>query len=190
MSVVCFSHCTPVSDAVLPHNTDMCALWLPWSQRQLLSCMRGGNCPGPNVSSSQLPGDVSFFANQLAVPTVEFAFEQSKDDEVGPPKPIWCGHSCLVNKGPLDHSLLPSGPNVVLFEKRTIHTKFIVCCVEERSWWGICVIVETHSYCLSYHLSSVYYRCIRAKLSNILFPWHFHSHFIKYVMHSVSLKLE
>ncbi|XP_059922264.1 inactive N-acetylated-alpha-linked acidic dipeptidase-like protein 2 [Gadus macrocephalus] len=50
-------------------------------RRQLLSCMRGGNCPGPNVSSSQLPGDVSFFANQLAVPTVEFAFEQSKDEE-------------------------------------------------------------------------------------------------------------
>uniref|UniRef100_A0A8C5A2Q9 N-acetylated alpha-linked acidic dipeptidase like 2 n=1 Tax=Gadus morhua TaxID=8049 RepID=A0A8C5A2Q9_GADMO len=49
--------------------------------QQLLSCMRGGNCPGPNVSSSQLPGDVSFFANQLAVPTVEFAFEQSKDEE-------------------------------------------------------------------------------------------------------------
>ncbi|KAK0144479.1 Inactive N-acetylated-alpha-linked acidic dipeptidase-like protein 2 [Merluccius polli] len=50
-------------------------------RRQLLSCMRGGNCPGPNVSSLQLPGDVSFFANQLAVPTVEFAFEQSKDEE-------------------------------------------------------------------------------------------------------------
>uniref|UniRef100_A0A3B4WB61 N-acetylated alpha-linked acidic dipeptidase like 2 n=1 Tax=Seriola lalandi dorsalis TaxID=1841481 RepID=A0A3B4WB61_SERLL len=48
---------------------------------QLLSCIRGGNCPGPNVSSLQLPGDVSFFANQLAVPTVEFAFEQTKAEE-------------------------------------------------------------------------------------------------------------
>uniref|UniRef100_A0A8C9WUZ4 N-acetylated alpha-linked acidic dipeptidase like 2 n=1 Tax=Sander lucioperca TaxID=283035 RepID=A0A8C9WUZ4_SANLU len=49
---------------------------------QLLSCIRGGNCPGPNVSSLQLPGDVNFFANQLAVPTMEFAFEQTKGEEV------------------------------------------------------------------------------------------------------------
>uniref|UniRef100_A0A8C3AC14 N-acetylated alpha-linked acidic dipeptidase like 2 n=1 Tax=Cyclopterus lumpus TaxID=8103 RepID=A0A8C3AC14_CYCLU len=48
---------------------------------QLLSCIRGGNCPGPNVSSLQLPGDVNFFANQLAVPTMEFAFEQTKAEE-------------------------------------------------------------------------------------------------------------
>lgn len=66
-------------------------LWLPFystvfflflRQRQLLSCIRGGNCPGPNVSSLQLPGDVSFFANQLAVPTMEFAFEKTKAEEV------------------------------------------------------------------------------------------------------------
>lgn len=50
-------------------------------RRQLLSCIRGGNCPGPTVSSLQLPGDVNFFANQLAVPTVEFAFEQTKAEE-------------------------------------------------------------------------------------------------------------
>ncbi|XP_041861463.1 inactive N-acetylated-alpha-linked acidic dipeptidase-like protein 2 [Melanotaenia boesemani] len=50
-------------------------------RRQLLSCIRGGNCPGPNVSSLQLPGDVSFFANELAVPTMEFAFEQTKVEE-------------------------------------------------------------------------------------------------------------
>ncbi|XP_053178298.1 inactive N-acetylated-alpha-linked acidic dipeptidase-like protein 2 [Scomber japonicus] len=50
-------------------------------RRQLLSCIRGGNCPGPNVSSLQLPGDVSFFANQLAVPTLEFAFEQTRAEE-------------------------------------------------------------------------------------------------------------
>ncbi|KAM6962563.1 inactive N-acetylated-alpha-linked acidic dipeptidase-like protein 2 [Aplochiton taeniatus] len=50
-------------------------------RRQLLSCIRGGHCPGPNVSSLQFPGDVSFFANQLAVPTVEFAFEQTKAEE-------------------------------------------------------------------------------------------------------------
>uniref|UniRef100_A0A3B4ZX47 N-acetylated alpha-linked acidic dipeptidase like 2 n=1 Tax=Stegastes partitus TaxID=144197 RepID=A0A3B4ZX47_9TELE len=53
----------------------------PTLLQQLLSCIRGGNCPGPNVSSLQLPGDVSFFANQLAVPTVEFAFEQTKAEE-------------------------------------------------------------------------------------------------------------
>uniref|UniRef100_A0A8C7X7I3 N-acetylated alpha-linked acidic dipeptidase like 2 n=1 Tax=Oryzias sinensis TaxID=183150 RepID=A0A8C7X7I3_9TELE len=50
-------------------------------RRQLLSCIRGGNCPGPNVSSLQLPGDMSFFANQLAVPTLEFAFEQTAAEE-------------------------------------------------------------------------------------------------------------
>ncbi|XP_068564107.1 inactive N-acetylated-alpha-linked acidic dipeptidase-like protein 2 [Cebidichthys violaceus] len=50
-------------------------------RRELLSCIRGGNCPGPNVSSLQLPGDVNFFANQLAVPTMEFAFEPTKADE-------------------------------------------------------------------------------------------------------------
>uniref|UniRef100_A0A3P9IFF5 N-acetylated alpha-linked acidic dipeptidase like 2 n=1 Tax=Oryzias latipes TaxID=8090 RepID=A0A3P9IFF5_ORYLA len=49
----------------------------PTLLQQLLSCIRGGNCPGPNVSSLQLPGDMSFFANQLAVPTLEFAFEQT-----------------------------------------------------------------------------------------------------------------
>ncbi|CAK6976725.1 inactive N-acetylated-alpha-linked acidic dipeptidase-like protein 2 [Scomber scombrus] len=51
------------------------------TERQLLSCIRGGNCPGPNVTSLQLPGDVSFFANQLAVPTLEFAFEQTRAEE-------------------------------------------------------------------------------------------------------------
>ncbi|XP_056133870.1 inactive N-acetylated-alpha-linked acidic dipeptidase-like protein 2 [Lampris incognitus] len=50
-------------------------------KRQLLSCIRGGNCPGPNVSSLQLPGDMNFFANRLAVPSMEFAFEQTKAEE-------------------------------------------------------------------------------------------------------------
>uniref|UniRef100_A0A3P9BZN2 N-acetylated alpha-linked acidic dipeptidase like 2 n=1 Tax=Maylandia zebra TaxID=106582 RepID=A0A3P9BZN2_9CICH len=54
----------------------------PTLLQQLLSCIRGGNCPGPNVSSLQLPGDVGFFANQLAVPTMEFAFEQTRAEEV------------------------------------------------------------------------------------------------------------
>uniref|UniRef100_A0A3Q4AXE5 Uncharacterized protein n=1 Tax=Mola mola TaxID=94237 RepID=A0A3Q4AXE5_MOLML len=53
----------------------------PTLLQQLLSCIRGGNCPGPNVSSLQLPGDVNFFANQLAVPTMEFAFEEIKAEE-------------------------------------------------------------------------------------------------------------
>ncbi|XP_067085551.1 inactive N-acetylated-alpha-linked acidic dipeptidase-like protein 2 [Osmerus mordax] len=51
-------------------------------KRQLLSCIRGGNCPGPNVRSLQGPGDVSFFANHLAVPTTEFAFLQTTAEEV------------------------------------------------------------------------------------------------------------
>ncbi|KAI3368114.1 hypothetical protein L3Q82_007841 [Scortum barcoo] len=62
------------------------------SGRQLLSCIRGGNCPGPNVSSLQLPGDVNFFANQLAVPTMEFAFEQTKAEELpdfNPTEQLW-----------------------------------------------------------------------------------------------------
>lgn len=63
---------------VSPLSSVFLFLW----QRQLLSCIRGGNCPGPHVSSPQLPGDVSFFANQLAVPTIEFAFEQTKAEKV------------------------------------------------------------------------------------------------------------
>uniref|UniRef100_A0A8C1PC14 N-acetylated alpha-linked acidic dipeptidase like 2 n=1 Tax=Cyprinus carpio TaxID=7962 RepID=A0A8C1PC14_CYPCA len=43
--------------------------------RHLMSC-RGGGCPGPNVSSLQTPGDLSFFSNQLAVPTVEFTYSE------------------------------------------------------------------------------------------------------------------
>lgn len=50
-------------------------------RRQLLSCIRGGNCPGPNVSSLQMPGDVSFFANRLAVPALEFSFQQTTAEE-------------------------------------------------------------------------------------------------------------
>uniref|UniRef100_A0AAV2KSP4 Uncharacterized protein n=1 Tax=Knipowitschia caucasica TaxID=637954 RepID=A0AAV2KSP4_KNICA len=50
-------------------------------RRQLLSCIRGGNCPGPNVSSLQMPSDSSFFSNNLAVPTLEFSFQQSAADE-------------------------------------------------------------------------------------------------------------
>lgn len=50
-------------------------------RRQLLSCIRGGNCPGPNVSSLQMPGDVSFFANSLAVPALEFSFQQTTAKE-------------------------------------------------------------------------------------------------------------
>ncbi|KAJ8418852.1 hypothetical protein AAFF_G00003510 [Aldrovandia affinis] len=42
-----------------------------------LNCTRRGNCPGPNVSSIQTPGDVNYFANHLAIPTVEFAFRET-----------------------------------------------------------------------------------------------------------------
>ncbi|XP_030647843.1 inactive N-acetylated-alpha-linked acidic dipeptidase-like protein 2 [Chanos chanos] len=41
-------------------------------KRQQLKCGGAGGCPGPNVSSLQTPGDTNFFANVLAVPTVEF----------------------------------------------------------------------------------------------------------------------
>ncbi|XP_026076711.1 inactive N-acetylated-alpha-linked acidic dipeptidase-like protein 2 isoform X1 [Carassius auratus] len=44
-------------------------------KRHLKSC-RGGGCPGPNISSLQTPGDLSFFSNQLAVPTVEFTYPE------------------------------------------------------------------------------------------------------------------
>ncbi|KAG7488079.1 hypothetical protein MATL_G00031280 [Megalops atlanticus] len=49
--------------------------------KKLLNCTRGRNCPGPNVSSVQSPGDVNFFANHLTVPTVEFAFQETKAGE-------------------------------------------------------------------------------------------------------------
>ncbi|XP_028300449.1 inactive N-acetylated-alpha-linked acidic dipeptidase-like protein 2 isoform X2 [Gouania willdenowi] len=62
------------SPALLQLTTDI-------QTRQLLSCIRGGNCPGPTVRPLQFPGDVTFFANQLAVPTVEFAFEETKVEE-------------------------------------------------------------------------------------------------------------
>uniref|UniRef100_A0A671PPB9 N-acetylated alpha-linked acidic dipeptidase like 2 n=1 Tax=Sinocyclocheilus anshuiensis TaxID=1608454 RepID=A0A671PPB9_9TELE len=45
-------------------------------KRHSMSCSRGGGCPGPNVSSLQTPGDLSFFSNQLAVPTVEFTYSE------------------------------------------------------------------------------------------------------------------
>ncbi|KAJ7992856.1 hypothetical protein DPEC_G00266400 [Dallia pectoralis] len=60
------------SPSLLQLNSDI-------QKRQLLSCIRGGNCPGPNLSSMQIPGDVSFFANQLPVPSMEFAFEQAEE---------------------------------------------------------------------------------------------------------------
>ncbi|XP_059385274.1 inactive N-acetylated-alpha-linked acidic dipeptidase-like protein 2 [Carassius carassius] len=44
-------------------------------KRHSKSC-RGGGCPGPNISSLQTPGDLSFFSNQLAVPTVEFTYSE------------------------------------------------------------------------------------------------------------------
>ncbi|XP_058648330.1 inactive N-acetylated-alpha-linked acidic dipeptidase-like protein 2 isoform X2 [Onychostoma macrolepis] len=45
-------------------------------KRHLMSCSRGGGCPGPNVSSLQTPGDLIFFSSQLAVPTVEFTYSE------------------------------------------------------------------------------------------------------------------
>uniref|UniRef100_A0A665WNV4 N-acetylated alpha-linked acidic dipeptidase like 2 n=1 Tax=Echeneis naucrates TaxID=173247 RepID=A0A665WNV4_ECHNA len=91
--------------------------------QKLLSCIRGGNCPGPNVSSLQLPGDVSFFANQLAIPTVEFAFEQTKMEEttsflseaqfpVDSPKtldPLFKFHETIAKVGPSKLLLLVPG---------------------------------------------------------------------------------
>uniref|UniRef100_A0A672P8S4 N-acetylated alpha-linked acidic dipeptidase like 2 n=1 Tax=Sinocyclocheilus grahami TaxID=75366 RepID=A0A672P8S4_SINGR len=50
--------------------------------RHPMSCSRGGGCPDPNVSSLQTPGDLSFFSNQLAVPTVEFTYSEFPKTEV------------------------------------------------------------------------------------------------------------
>ncbi|KAL4630762.1 inactive N-acetylated-alpha-linked acidic dipeptidase-like protein 2 [Arapaima gigas] len=49
--------------------------------KKLLNCTRGGNCVGPNVSSVQTSGDVNFFANHLAIPTAEFAFQETSTGE-------------------------------------------------------------------------------------------------------------
>ncbi|XP_026130493.1 inactive N-acetylated-alpha-linked acidic dipeptidase-like protein 2 [Carassius auratus] len=43
--------------------------------RHSTSCSRGSGCPGPNVSSLQTSGDLSFFSS-LAVPTVEFTYSE------------------------------------------------------------------------------------------------------------------
>lgn len=51
-------------------------------QKHLISCSRGGGCPGPNVSSLQTPGDTNFFSNQLAIPTVEFTYSDIPKTEV------------------------------------------------------------------------------------------------------------
>uniref|UniRef100_A0A8C9WN93 N-acetylated alpha-linked acidic dipeptidase like 2 n=1 Tax=Scleropages formosus TaxID=113540 RepID=A0A8C9WN93_SCLFO len=45
--------------------------------KKLLNCTRRGNCTGPNVNSVQTSGDVNFFANHLAIPTAEFAFQET-----------------------------------------------------------------------------------------------------------------
>ncbi|XP_052424815.1 inactive N-acetylated-alpha-linked acidic dipeptidase-like protein 2 [Carassius gibelio] len=44
-------------------------------KRHSTSCSRGSGCPGPNVSSLQTSGDLSFFSS-LAVPTVEFTYSE------------------------------------------------------------------------------------------------------------------
>uniref|UniRef100_A0A8C2BRD0 N-acetylated alpha-linked acidic dipeptidase like 2 n=1 Tax=Cyprinus carpio TaxID=7962 RepID=A0A8C2BRD0_CYPCA len=51
-------------------------------KRHSMSCSRGGGCPGPNVSSLQTPGDLSFFSSQLAVPTVEFTYSEFPKTEI------------------------------------------------------------------------------------------------------------
>lgn len=53
-------------------------------KKLLLNCTQGGGggvCAGANVSSVQPPGDVRFFANRLAVPTLEFALAEAKAGE-------------------------------------------------------------------------------------------------------------
>ncbi|XP_076134008.1 inactive N-acetylated-alpha-linked acidic dipeptidase-like protein 2 isoform X1 [Alosa pseudoharengus] len=47
-------------------------------KRHLRSCTQNSCCPGPNISSLQIPGDVSFFANQLAIPTVQFTSSSTR----------------------------------------------------------------------------------------------------------------
>ncbi|XP_048831879.1 inactive N-acetylated-alpha-linked acidic dipeptidase-like protein 2 isoform X1 [Brienomyrus brachyistius] len=49
--------------------------------KKFLNCSRGSSCPGPRISSVQIPGDGTFFANQLAVPTAEFAFQDTGTTE-------------------------------------------------------------------------------------------------------------
>lgn len=50
-------------------------------QRHLRSCIQNSCCP-PNISSLQIPGDVNFFANHLAIPTVQFTSTAARTLEV------------------------------------------------------------------------------------------------------------
>ncbi|XP_073732059.1 inactive N-acetylated-alpha-linked acidic dipeptidase-like protein 2 [Misgurnus anguillicaudatus] len=52
-------------------------------KKHLMSCSRGGGCPGPDVSSLQTPGDSAFFSNQLGIPTVEFTYSEIPKTERG-----------------------------------------------------------------------------------------------------------
>ncbi|XP_051013700.1 inactive N-acetylated-alpha-linked acidic dipeptidase-like protein 2 [Acomys russatus] len=46
------------------------------------NCIRRAQCPGTNVSSIQIQGDADYFINHLAVPAVQFAYEDIKAIEV------------------------------------------------------------------------------------------------------------
>ncbi|XP_041118575.1 inactive N-acetylated-alpha-linked acidic dipeptidase-like protein 2 [Polyodon spathula] len=51
------------------------------NKRLSLNCTRRGKCSPPDVSSVQTQGDVDFFANQLGIPTIEFAYQETKTGE-------------------------------------------------------------------------------------------------------------
>ncbi|KAJ8277215.1 hypothetical protein GJAV_G00072710 [Gymnothorax javanicus] len=46
-----------------------------------MNCSRARDCPVLNVSSVQMVGDVNFFANRLAIPTLEFTFPETRSGE-------------------------------------------------------------------------------------------------------------
>ncbi|XP_035873177.1 inactive N-acetylated-alpha-linked acidic dipeptidase-like protein 2 isoform X2 [Phyllostomus discolor] len=48
------------------------------AEKNKVNCSRRAQCPETNVSSVQIQGDADYFINHLGVPTVQFAYEDTK----------------------------------------------------------------------------------------------------------------
>ncbi|XP_053774061.1 inactive N-acetylated-alpha-linked acidic dipeptidase-like protein 2 isoform X4 [Desmodus rotundus] len=48
------------------------------AEKNKLNCSRRAQCPETNLSSVQIQGDADYFINHLGVPTVQFAYEDTK----------------------------------------------------------------------------------------------------------------
>ncbi|MGH0134288.1 UNVERIFIED_CONTAM: hypothetical protein FKN15_028052 [Acipenser sinensis] len=94
------------------------------NKRLSLNCTRRGKCSRPDVSSVQTQGDVDFFANQLGIPTMEFAYRETKTgelsrsfDTLGAPEP-----RCFGAYTPL--ASIPSVPLMLRCLRASVHRCF------------------------------------------------------------------